>query len=1205
MRKRFLKVFLLCVLGCQSLSILAQGKKVTMTVKQMSLPAALNQVERLSNYYLINYDSKQLSKYYVNVNIKDKSALDAVKALLKGLPYNVTENGRYLIIKAGAPRQETIEPTSSSIVTEKKEITGRVVDSDGEPMIGVSVKLIDGGKMATLTDENGLFQLPINASKCKLKISYIGKKDMEVAAVAGKPIKIVMSDNYKAIDEVVVTGYQVINKRALTSSVTSLKAEDIMRPDVSSIDQMLEGKVPDMMFMSNSGEVGTTPKIRIRGTSSIIGNREPLWVIDGIVVSDPVQISPEELNDPDYVNRIGNAIAGLNPQDIERLDILKDASATALYGTKAANGVIVITTKRGREGKPQIRYDNTLNFKFRPRYTDHSINVMNSKERIQFSKELIANDYEYSENIPLVGYEGLLNQLYTHQITRDEFNAGVSNMETMNTDWFKLLCHDSFSQQHTVSFNGGSEKGRYYASLGFNDQDDVIKTNANKRYTAMINIDTNLTKWLTASYSLKGNVTKRKYYQSSVNPVEYAYTTSRAIPAYTAEGEYYYYGIPKTVSSSFNYNILNELANSGVTQEGNALTLDANFKFRFNSWLTANAIGSYNVQTTDIDSYWGEQTFQAASWRGSNYGVEAPTSSSLPQGGQLEQTHTRLNSYTIRLQLDMNKYFGADEIHNLNGSIGYEMSSSRYKGSDYTTRGYYPDRGKSFSSNIDLTKYTTYAKWLSGNVPTITDNLTNMVSAYASLTYIYNSMVYLNANARIDGSNKFGDRSNDKLLPIWSTSASFNFASLDFIKRQKWIDYLTVKTSYGFQGNMLSSESPELIITKKPLNTYFGELESTTNGRFPNPNLKWERTNSYNLGLEAGFFDRRLQFEASLYFKRTKDAFMTKTISTVNGTGSTIVNGGNISNDGYSFSLTAVPIRNKDWVWTLGTSFSRTINKIETNPDGEAYDLDNFLNGTAVVKGKATGTFYSYKFIGLNPEDGAPMFDDWENHYQDLQGLSKYDTYTRVLVASGTREPYMSGSLNTTVRYKNLRMNASFVYSLGAKTRLFGMYSSEAVNDDGDYTLSSASQITPVANVSRDYLKRWQKPGDEKYTNIPAIITPSNSKNYYKYISHWSNDLDGSYQTIANSYWDMYDYSDARVVSANYLKCSNISVTYELPLNWIRHLAMSRLEVSLAASNLFTICDSKLRGQTPTQGGFTNIQLSDRPSISLGLSATF
>ncbi|MDE5988712.1 MAG: SusC/RagA family TonB-linked outer membrane protein [Duncaniella sp.] len=1090
----------------------------------------------------------------------------------------------------------------------KVKVSGRVTDSNGEPLPGASVWLKKSSKVATATDIDGEFSLPSNGqTNAVIVVSYIGMKRKEVNWT-GKPLNIVLEDdNSNELDGVVVTGYQVIDKRASTSAITSIKAEDILRADALSIDQMLEGQIPDMMYVSNSGEAGVAPKIRIRGTSSIIGNREPLWVVDGIVVNDPVEISAEDLNDPDYVNRIGNAIAGLNPQDIERLDVLKDASATALYGTKAANGVIVITTKRGKEGKPTIRYNNNFTWKLRPRYTDSSVDVMSSKERIQLSRELFADHYRYNNNAPVVGYEALMQQLYEGKITEAQLSSKIAALEVLNTDWFDLLTHDSFSQQHTVSLSGGGERGTYYASLGYVDNDDVVKGTTNKRYSAVVNLDVNFAKWLTGSFGVKGNVSDREYYQESISPVEYAYSTSRAIPAYDENGEYYYYGKYKSYTTPNNFNILNELENSSVKQDQSSFTFDANLKFRFTDWLTANAILSYTSAATDIESYWGDHTWYAADLRGCEYGETPGSSSLMPQGGELSKSNTRQRSWTARVQLDWNKYFD-DEIHNFSGGVGFEASQNRYKGYSRVDRGYFPDRGMMFVSNINLDNYTDYAAWLASNVPSLTDSKSNIISAYATASYNWRRMIFLNANMRIDGSNNFGDRSNDKILPVWSVSGSFDAAQLDFIRQQTWLDQLTIKGSYGFQGNMLSNQYPVMIIQKNPMDDYFGEFTSSVVSN-PNPDLKWEKTTSVNFGWVLGMFNNRLQIEGDFYWKHTKDAFMTKSISTINGYSSYVVNGGNIQNNGYSIGITGRPIQTRDWQWSISTSFSRVTNSVQTLPAGESYQLSDFLNGSAIVKGKSVGTFYSYRFIGLNPLDGGPMFDDWHDHYIDLAGLNKYDTYTKVLVASGSREPFMSGSLSTRLRWKRLYASATFAYSLGAKTRLFGMYSGvgSTSGDGSSGVYMSAAEIWPSNNLSRDYLKRWMMPGDELHTNIPAIIG-NGHPSYFNYSDHWSTTgaaSDLGIQRIADNAWDMYDYSNVRVVSANYLKLSTVSLSYELPERWIAKFGLSRLELHASGNNLHTWCDSKLKGQTPTQGGFTTIQLSDRPSYSFGLNVSF
>lgn len=265
-----------------------------------------------------------------------------------GLSYTFKDN---LIIIQGATQQ-----------AEEKKVNGKITDRQGHPLPGVTV-MIKGTQMGVVTDANGKYTIALpDAKDIFLRFTFIGMKPQEIAYTGQQEINVTLHEEATEIDEVVVTGYQVIDKRKNTSAVTTVKVDDIMIPAATSIDQMLEGRVPGMIVMSNSGEVGVVPKIRIRGTSTLIGNREPLWVVDGIIVQDPVQVSPEELNNPDYINRIGNAIAGLNPQDIERLDILKDAAATALYGAKAANGVLVVTTKKEHVGAPIVNYINDHHF---------------------------------------------------------------------------------------------------------------------------------------------------------------------------------------------------------------------------------------------------------------------------------------------------------------------------------------------------------------------------------------------------------------------------------------------------------------------------------------------------------------------------------------------------------------------------------------------------------------------------------------------------------------------------------------------------------------------------------------------------------------------------------------------------------------------------------------------------------------------------
>ena len=394
-----------------------QEQKVTLNFKDAQVQDVLKGINRQTGLDFM-YNLTQLQEINpVTLQVENVTVDEALKKLLEGTNFEHRyEMGSIVIRRKGAaPEQQNM-----------KQLTGHVTDRQGNALPWATV-IVKGTTIGVVTDMEGRFTLAVPADNAgELVISYVGMSTATVKGQAGKDMHIILDMDSEQMDEVVITGYQVIDKKKSTVSNTVLKMDDIMVQGAASLDQMLEGRVPGMVLMSNSGEVGVVPKIRIRGTSTLVGNREPLWVVDGIVVQDPVPISAEELNDPDYINRIGNAIAGLNPQDIERIDILKDAAATALYGVKAANGVIVITTKKGRVGPPLITYNMTTTFRQRPRYTDRNINLMNSKERVQFSRELNEQHYVFEGAINYVGYEGLLNQLYNHEINDEQFNAEVA-----------------------------------------------------------------------------------------------------------------------------------------------------------------------------------------------------------------------------------------------------------------------------------------------------------------------------------------------------------------------------------------------------------------------------------------------------------------------------------------------------------------------------------------------------------------------------------------------------------------------------------------------------------------------------------------------------------------------------------------------------------------------------------------------------------
>ena len=1184
--RRIFSCLVLAVVFCGMLSAqTGHGKQITYSCRNERLAEALRQVERLSGYYKMQFAYEDVEPYKVSVNLKNASMQDAMGALLKGTRLRYEVNDRFIQVFAVKQYRS------------KGSVRGIISDETGEPLPGVAVR-DRAHNRATVTDIDGNFTIPCDEDHITLHVTYIGKKALTVRARNGQMLELAMEDDAKVMKDVVVTGYQQLDRRNLTSSVVSVDMDEIEIPGIASVDKMLEGKIPDLVLSTNSGEINATPRIRVRGTSTLIGNREPLWVVDGIIVTDPVDLSPDVLNDPDYVNRIGNAIAGINPQDIQRIDVLKDAAATALYGTRAANGVIVVTTKSGREGRPLVSYTGNFTVRKRPYYTDRKINLMDSKERIQFSRDLVDMHYVYPTSMPVVGYEAALQNLYNGLYTEEQFYSEVAAMETRNTDWFDLLCHNSFSQDHSVSVSGGSDKVRYYTSVGYTDQDDVINNTTNRRYTAMAKINMKINSKIDWEINLNGYLNDREYAQDEVNPINYAYNTSRTIAAFNPDGSYAFYDKPsiatnmegKNYNVNMKFNILSELENSYQKQTVSSVTATSNLRFQPFEDLFFNWIVSVNTSNSEIEGWWGERSCHVALLRGGNYGDEPSADSQLPYGGILTTNRYRNKGWTTRLQGNYNKWLGKDRNHNINVAVGVEASSNMYSGYTREDRGYFQDRGKSFMEEVPET-FTTYTTWLRRNHPTITDTKNNMFSAYATLSYSFGNYFTANVNGRYDGSNQFGSRSNEKLLPIWSVSGNARLLEI-FNFHPSWMNDLTLKASYGEQGNMLDGQMPVMTLAKGSLNSVFNEFESTVVS-FANPDLRWEKTHSSNVGLESSFFGGRLQVGLEYYNKKTTDAFMEKTISDINGYTSYVVNSGTLTNNGFNVTLSATPVKVGDFYWILSGNVSKVWNKVKTTPAGDSYELDDFKNGTAVVDGYPVGTFWSYKFVGLNPMDGGPIFEDWEDRAPELDNKDNYYGYTRLLVPTGKRDPDVTGSISNTFTYKEWRLGFTLLYNFGARTRLFRIF-------DGFTNGFSAE-----ANFNRDFLSRWQKPGDEQHTNIPALLSPY-TDSYFNYDWHYTDD-NGVYHGpfIESNAYTRYDYSDVRTVDAGYVKISSVYLTYEFDSKLLKRWHMDRLALTLSAYNLYTFCNKQLRGQTPTQGGFTEVQLSDTPSFTFGISANF
>ena len=1195
LRVLFLSV---CVLLLWQATLWAQASvKVTLERQNASLNEVLQEASKQTGVDILYNRNLVEGMVVKEIKVTDKDLRAFLDDLLPQFKLTYSFDNNIVVVRKA----------DATTMPERVVVKGHVTDMKGNPLPGVSV-ILKGTTVGTASNADGDFELPLTRrDDIVLIFSSIGMKRME------HPVKdpnvflqIKLEEDVtelQEVDVVVNTGYQEIDRRHLTSAVSSVRAEDILNAGMSTIDQALEGRIPDLVLMTNSGEVGATPRIRVRGTSTILGNREPLWVLDGIVLTDPVDIDPEELNDPDYVNIIGNAIAGINPQDIERIDVLKDASATALYGTQAANGVIVVTTKAGHVGKLQIKYNHSSQFTRRPRYTDKNIYVMNSQERVQFSKDLINLHYKFPSNMEMVGYEGAWYDWQNGAITYDEYLEQVKRFETVNTDWFKLLTHDAYSHKHTLSVSGGNEQVRIYGSFGYNRDDGVSNHSYVDRYTVLFKADASFNEKLRVSVNVNGNVQKKDHVPSEIAAIDYAYNTTRALPAYNEDGSLYYHltqdAYGTTSANSFRYNILNEIDNSSNTYNGTSIMATLTARYNIKPLWNVTLTGSYSYSSTKQETWWGEETNYIARLRNAELEdgpIEGDPECLVPYGGLLTTTNSEAESAMFRLQNNLSVYLDEAQSHMISSALGYEVTTTKNTASTIERPGYFKDRGMQFVALGDaLEDFPGLIDYYGEGYQQLTNSLTNKISGYLTLSYSYKYHFTLNVNGRFDASNQFGSRSNEKFLPIWSVSGMANLKDI-FAYYQNWLSEARIRVSYGHQGNMIDGQTPNLLIRQGTVSTvYDGEYYATVSS-LPNPNLKWEKTAQTNVGFDLSLWDGRLSANGDYYYKKTTDLFTAVNVAPTNGVSSYTMNNGVMINKGGSIQLSGYPIDKKDFRWYMSAYYSVNFNDVRTDV-AENYILEDYLGGTAVVNGQSISTFYSYKFMGLNPENGAPMFDDWEDRWHLLVGKDLEKVVTLVLEDSGTREPKFSGNWNNTFVYKNLSLGLNFSYSLGSKVRLFEMYG------------PIMNGVSAATNVRKEFLDRWKVPGDEKRTVYPSIISPSDP-DYSRYTSHYSAadravGANSGVPKFATNVWQMYDDSNLRVVSGNYLKLQSLVLRWRMPVNLLKKTPFTQFDISFNTHNCFTISAKELKGQDPTQAGFADAGLSVRPSYTIGLDIAF
>ena len=1065
-------------------------------------------------------------------------------------------------------------------------LQGRVFDTSGNTLPGVSVA-VDETNKGVVTDITGQYRIMIRDSVgVKLRFSFVGMQRKIVTWHGQDTLNVVMQEATTDIKEVVVTGYQTLSRRESASAVSIVKAKDIYLAGVPTIDRMLQGQIPGMSVMNVSGEPGATPKIRIRGTSTISGNKAPVWVVDGVILEQSVPLTPTDLNGDDAEYLIGNAIAGLSPQDIESITVLKDASATAIYGVKAANGVIVLTTRRGQAGKPRVSYHGEMTVYQRPSY--RNFDLMNSVERMTLSKEIIEDGLKYGYNIsldPADSYEGLVNELVNKRINRQEFSERAAEMSARNTDWFDILFQNSISHNHNVSVSGGAKQVGYYFSAGYNDN-RVSAHSLNRRFNSLAKVDVSLGKYVNFMTKIDYSTTRNDGYSSGVNPFAYAYRTSRTLLPYEEDGSYHMY----KQGSAFEYNILNELEETG--QRANNNNFNALLNLNIKLWKNTKYQGtfSYHNSTVGQREWQTERSNAVANIRGYDYQAFDDTQedywkSPLPYGGVLASRYTSKSGYTVRNALN---YVSIQDIHDINVYLGSELRSNSYKGSRVTGYGWTPEFGERFMpvyTDRFVSNYATNGKLL----PINTNSISRVASVFGTASYTYNRRYVLNFNIRSDGANKFGSNPKYRWLPTWSVAGKWYISDEPYLNRF-FGDHnlLALRGSYGIQGNIHEDSTPNLILAIGNRNPISG-IDHSSIYRLPNPDLRWEKTSSWNIALDFSLWRGRLSGSLDVYKKHADDLIVNKTVAASNGKRNLFINAGQMNNAGIEGNISIGLLRSEDLDWNFNANFGRNTNEVIL-ADNDLYNdlekVNQMLNGNLVVQGEKLGTVYSFEYAGLSPDNGYPLF-------YGLDGKKYHggDPTRMRLVKSGSVNPDVSGGFDTQLTFrKRLSFNVGFTYSLGAVKRLPAIYSFRSKIFD------------PLANVSTDWKDHWRKPGDEQITDIPALYNAefANRFRYTEGLMNYVDDENGRRSIEQSTYF--YDRSDHRVAKVNYLRLRMIALSYAVPEDLIKNVGISNMMLRFQASNLHVWTGKRWKGLDP-ETPEANIPVL--PTYSLGVNISF
>lgn len=1113
-----------------------QNQKVTIVSKSMTVKQFFAEVKKQTGLNFIYSTDLAAKLPHITVNATNRPLRQVLDEVMNKV------NCRYEI-------EGNIVTITRRMAGERvRNVSGVVTDESGDPLIGVSV-CIDDSKVCTITDSKGFYTLKVPANACSLKFSYLGMSNAELRLGSGKaPLSRsiqMVTDNQ--LSDVVVTGYQEISKPKMTGSVTTITASKLDERYTTNIMNNLEGRVAGLSTYNG--------KMTIRGTSSLYAETSPLLVVDGV----PVE----------------GSIDDLNPYDIESVNVLKDAAANAIYGARASNGVIVITTKNAKKaGKIDIDFSANLTV-YEKKNVDYADNFyMPPAQQVDTEANywdyyFFNNDGEVDDPISSTaqsisqGRSAVTPIQYAYyqrakgEISEAELQSQLDALKKNNyaKDYANAVYKQRVMQQYNLSLRGRSDKFTNNLTLNYKyDNSGLINHFANQ-FNAQYKGSYEVAKWLTASFTLNGIYSKQREAGYDDNG---SYANIWAQPAYmpfynadgSVKGQHYWYDGDDymTFDSPFedlSSNPVDEYYKNTQTTRRQYMRYHGDLLFKIIDGLTANAQFVYESNRNTVDWMASQDSHVMRTMRNAYYyqTADGTIKNYVPTtGGMLRTTNTNGRYWTARGQLNYSKTFGK---HDIMAIAGLEFRETKQTGSKALLLGYDDQLQTSSTHTIDFATLSTmnYAPYFfgaSGGYPAsqfvfnpyikegmgiVTEQHHKYASGYFNLTYTYDEKYNVFGSFRKDYADVYGLNAKFRGTPLWSVGAGWLIHNEDFMKDNKWINFLKLRASYGVTGNIYQGATSYMTASSGSLNSLtnlpYGTIESPAN-----PNLKWEQSRTTNIGIDFGLLDNRLRGSIDYYNKVGKDIFSNRTLDPTTGFTSMFVNMASMRNRGIELQVTYDWFRaatRKGWSWTTNFTMSHNKNVITSveNPSTRAYQLTD----NPYVEGYPSSALWSYRFAGISDQKGEKGQTLWyiEDGGKSHNASSKS---TSIMEYSGQSEPKVIMGMDNSVRWNGFSFSILMAYYGGhmmralAETETFGV---------------------PATAINSYFLNAWTP---ENPTNTPGI---------------------GRYASTAVG--SEPGYSDISIHHADFLKIRNIVFGYDFPQQWIKHLGMNRLTLRFQIDN--------------------------------------